>query len=237
MVKYILKRLLIAIFVIFGVTLITYALFRLMPDDYLYNKFLAQSGTNPDWLEQYKRVVKLYGLDVSVIKGYFTWLGSALKGDFGYSFINGAEVISKIKRALPVSFWMNIIVTVLQLVIAIPLGIRAAVKQYGATDYITTVITLLGISLPSFFFAAIAIKIFAVDLGWFDPSLGLISTDFNGNSFQKLLDMAWHLVLPILLSVILSLGGLMRYTRTNMLEVLGADYIAPRAQRALSRQT
>ena len=225
MVKYVLKRLLIAVFVVFGVTFITYALFRMMPDNYVYLKFQATSQNNPDWEAQAERVMELYGLNVSVVKGYFTWLGGALRGNFGNSFSDGSEVVSKIKTAIPVSFWMNLIVTLLQLVIAIPLGIRAAVNQYGPMDYATTVFTLLGISLPSFFFAAICIKIFAVALGWFDSSLGLLSIDFSGNLFQKIINMAWHLVLPILLMTILSLGGLMRYTRTNMLEVLNADYI------------
>ena len=172
MVKYILKRLLIAVFVIFGVTFITYTLFRMMPDNYVWRKFEETSQSNPNWQEQALRVMELYGLNVPVVKGYFIWLGQALAGNFGTSFIDGAEVVSKIKNAIPISFWMSLCVTILQLVIAIPLGIRAAVNQYGPADYITTVFTLLGISLPSFFFAAIMIKIFAVDLGWFDASLG-----------------------------------------------------------------
>ena len=225
MFKYIVKRTLISIIIVFGVTFITYALFRMMPDNYVYTKFAGQAAANPNWEEQADRVMELYGLKSGVIEGYFTWLGGALKGDFGYSFIDGAEVTAKIKAALPVSITMSLIVTVLQIVIAIPLGIKAAVNQYGAVDYATTVLTLLGISLPSFFFSGIMIKIFAVDLGWFDASLGLQSGGFVGNSWQLFWNQAWHLVLPIFVSTVLSLGGLMRYTRTNMLEVLNSDYI------------
>ena len=130
-------------------------------------------------------------------------------------------------------FWMNIIVTVLQLVIAIPLGIRAAVKQYGATDYITTVITLLGISLPSFFFAALLIRVFASGLGWF-PVQGLVSGGASYSGIAYYLDMLWHLVLPMMVLVVLSIGGLMRYTRTNMLEVLNSDYIRTARAKGLS---
>ena len=118
MFKYIVKRILISIIIIFGVTFITYSLFRLMPDNYVYNKFAAQSATNPNWEEQAARVEHLYGLDLNVVSGYFHWLGSALKGDFGYSFIDGAAVTQKIKDSLPVSFIMSLIVTILQ--IAIP---------------------------------------------------------------------------------------------------------------------
>ncbi len=225
MFKYILKRILISIIIIFGVTFITYSLFRMMPDNYVDAKFMAQSATNPNWQEQANLVKELYGLNSGVVEGYFTWLGSALKGDFGYSFIDGSVVTEKIKSSLPVSFIMSLIVTILQLGIAIPLGIKAAVNQYGPTDYITTVFTMLGISLPSFFFSGIVIKVFAVDLGWFDASLGLQSGNFNGNGWELFWNQAWHLVLPIFVSTVLSLGGLMRYTRTNMLEVLNADYI------------
>ena len=226
MLKYVIKRILISVLIIFGVTFITYALFRLMPDNYVYNKFAAQSQNNPNWEEQAYRVMELYGLNLGVVEGYFRWLGNALKGDFGYSFIReGMEVTQMIKDALPVSFVMSLIVTVLQLAIAIPLGIKAAVNQYGATDYITTVLTLLGISMPSFFFSGIVIKIFAVDLGWFDASLGLQSGGFSGTAFELFLNRAWHLVIPITVSTLLSLGGLMRFTRTNMLEVMSADYI------------
>ncbi len=225
MFKYIVKRILISIIIIFGVTFITYSLFRLMPDNYVYNKFAAQATNNPNWQEQAARVEHLYGLDLNVISGYFHWLGNALKGDFGNSFIDGTLVTEKIKDSLPVSFVMSLIVTVLQIAIALPLGIKAAVNQYGPTDYITTIFTMLGISLPSFFFSGIMIKVFAVDLGWFDASLGLQSGNFMGNGWELFWNRAWHLVLPIFVSTVLSLGGLMRYTRTNMLEVLNADYI------------
>lgn len=225
MFKYIVKRILISIIIILGVTFITYALFRMMPDNYVYTKFAAQSATNPNWEEQARRVEHLYGLDLNVFVGYFQWLGNAIKGDFGTSFIDGVSVTEKIKQSLPVSFIMSLIVTILQIVIAIPLGIKAAVNQYGPTDYITTIFTMLGISLPSFFFSGIMIKVFAVDLGWFDASLGLQSGGFQGNGWELFWNQAWHLVLPIFVCTVLSLGGLMRYTRTNMLEVLSSDYI------------
>ena len=112
----------------------------------------------------------------------------------------------------------------MQFAIAIPLGITSATHQYSKRDYAVTIFTMIGIALPTYFFAAIVIKFFSVNLGWF-PSNGLIyasadySNDFAG-TLAKLGDVAHHLVLPILVSVILSIGGLMRYTRTNTLEVL-----------------
>ena len=139
-----------------------------------------------------------------------------------------------------VSFAIAIIATILQFAIAIPLGITSATHQYSKRDYAVTVFTMIGISLPTYFFAAIIIKIFSVELGWF-PSTGLVSasktfTDDFAGSMAKLVDMAHHLVLPICCTVILSIGGLMRYTRTNTLEVLSADYIRTARAKGLSEK-
>ena len=100
---------------------------------------------------------------------------------------------------------------------------------------IKKVLVMIGISLPSFFFSAVLIKTFAFDLGWFDTSLGLVSSGMlNVNKWELFWDKAWHLVLPMITVVVLSIGGLMRYTRTNMLEVLTADYIRTARAKGLS---
>ena len=233
MLKYILKRLFISIFVLLGVSIIIYTLVRMMPNDYLDIKFASQlqQGTiSPEQLLEFK---KQYGIGDNsfkgLITGYFTWLSNMLKGDFGTSFKYEKPVAQVIGENMWVSFAIAVIATVLQFAIAIPLGITSATHQYSKRDYAVTIFTMIGISLPTYFFAAIIVKVFSVELGWF-PSSGLISgsasyPDTFGGFIAKLLDMAHHLVLPIVCTVILSLGGLMRYTRTNTLEVLSADYI------------
>ena len=114
---------------------------------------------------------------------------------------------------------------VLELLIAIPLGILAATRQYSRTDYAITAGALVGISLPTFFFATLLKLVFSVKLGWFDL-YGLVGRDFQSLSpWGQFWDMAHHLVLPVITLVVISVGSLMRYTRTNMLEVLSADYI------------
>ena len=233
MLKYILKRLFISIFVLLGVSIIIYTLVRMMPNDYLDIKFASQlqQGTiTPEQLLEFK---KQYGIGDNsfkgLVSGYFTWLGNMLKGEFGTSFKYEKPVEEVIGENMWVSFAIAVIATVLQFAIAIPLGITSATHQYSKRDYAVTIFTMIGISLPTYFFAAIIVKVFSVELGWF-PSSGLISgsasyPDTFGGFIAKLLDMAHHLVLPIVCTVILSLGGLMRYTRTNTLEVLSADYI------------
>ena len=233
MLKYILKRLFISIFVLLGVSIIIYTLVRMMPNDYLDIKFASQLQQGTIDLEQLAEFKKQYGIGDNsfkgLVSGYFTWLGNMLKGDFGTSFKYEKPVAQVIGENMWVSFAIAIIATVLQFAIAIPLGITSATHQYSKRDYAVTIFTMIGISLPTYFFAAIIVKVFSVELGWF-PSSGLISgsasyPDTFGGFISKILDMAHHLVLPIVCTVILSLGGLMRYTRTNTLEVLSADYI------------
>ncbi len=233
MLKYILKRLFISIFVLLGVSIIIYTLVRMMPNDYLDIKFSSQLQQGTITLEQLAEFKAQYGIGDNSFKGlvdgYFTWLTNMLKGDFGTSFKYEKPVAEVIGDNMWVSFAIAVIATVLQFAIAIPLGITSATHQYSKRDYAVTIFTMIGISLPTYFFAAIIVKVFSVELGWF-PSTGLISAsetytkDFAG-FMAKLLDMGHHLVLPIACTVILSLGGLMRYTRTNTLEVLNADYI------------
>lgn len=245
MFKYIIKRLLISLLVLFGVSVILYVIVRLMPMSYIDNKFASQlsqgSMTQAD-LDNFKA---LYGLNDSsffgIIQGYFQWLGKALQFDLGISWKYSKPVTTVIADNMWISFAIAIIATVLQFLIAIPLGISSATHQYSVRDYSVTVLTMIGISLPTYFFAAIVIKLFSVNLGWF-PSQGLINPsavygDSVGDWFAKLFDMGHHLVLPILVSVILSIGGLMRYTRTNMLEVLSADYIRTARAKGLSEKT
>ncbi len=131
---------------------------------------------------------------------------------------------------------MGAITMVLEIIIAIPLGIIAAKKQYSKTDYTISVLALAGISLPTFFFASLLKLVFCIKLGWFDL-MGLVGRNYEQlSAWGKFLDKADHLFLPILTLTILSIGGLMRYTRTNMLEVLNADYIRTARAKGLSER-
>jgi peptide/nickel transport system permease protein len=230
---YIVKRLLISIVVLLGVSIIIYSLVRMMPNNYLDIKFASKLQSGDMTLEQLEAFKVQYGISDNsfsgIVSGYFKWLGNMLKGDLGTSFKYELPVAEVIGSNMWVSFAIAVIATILQFAIAIPLGITSATHQYSKRDYAVTVFTMIGIALPTYFFAAIIVKVFSVQLGWF-PSSGLISagkvyTDDLSGFVSKLLDMGHHLVLPIACTVILSLGGLMRYTRTNTLEVLNADYI------------
>ena len=237
MFKYITKRILLSLLIIFGVSLLMYALLRLMPGDYVEQKFTLNpnSEISPERIYEMK---ELYGLNDSILVGYFKWLWKALQGDFGMSFHFDAPVMEIIGDNMWISFLLTLIALLIYYPLGIFLGVRAAVKQYSIFDYATTVITMLGISLPSFFFSAILVKTFAFDLGWFDTGLGLVSSGMlNVSGWELFWDKAWHLVLPMITVVVLSIGGLMRYTRTNMLEVLTADYIRTARAKGLSENS
>ncbi|MCM1306442.1 MAG: ABC transporter permease [Bacteroides sp.] len=175
---------------------------------------------------------------VAILDGYFTWLGNLLQGDLGMSFKHKQPVSDVILENMGISFAIAFIATILQFLIAIPLGIKAATHQYGAVDYTVTILTMMGISLPTFFFAAIVIRVFAVELGWFDvQGISSATLPVDASWIVKLGDTLWHMVLPMLVLVILSIGSLMRYTRTNTLEALNADYVRTARAKGLSEKT
>ena len=234
--KYLVKRLLLSVVILFFVTFIIYVLMRCMPSSYVENmaRQLSQApGSKPyeEWLAQLNAQ---YGLDLGLIPGFFVQLKNLCTGNFGDSWKYTVPVIQKFNEVIWVSFIMGAISLVFELLIAVPLGIVAATKQYSVTDYTVTTVALLGMSLPTFFFATLLKLIFCIKLGWFDL-VGLTGRDFNSLSqFGQILDMAKHLVLPIVTLVFISIGPWMRYVRTNMLEVLNADYIRTARAKGLS---
>lgn len=236
--KFIISRILQSILILFCVTLIIYALMRCLPASFVENMAmqLAQApGSKPygEWIAQLNAA---YGLDKGILPGYLVWLQGALHGQFGDSWKFTVPVVVKFKEVIGLSFIMGAIAFIFELIIAIPLGVLAATKQYSRTDYITTAVALVGISLPTFFFATLLKLLFSVKLGWFDL-YGLVGRNYAQLSRgAQILDMANHLVLPIVTIVIVSIGGLMRYTRTNMLEVLNADYIRTARAKGLSER-
>lgn len=241
--KYIEKRLLLAIVILLGVSVLIYMLSMLMPADYIDNQTAAALSNGSMTQEDVQHLKVLYGLGdksfLGILKSYFTWLASAFSGDLGYSFLYGKPVVAVINDYMWTSFTLALISMILEIVIAIPLGIKAAVNQYSGYDYTVSVLAMIGTALPSFFLAALLMNVFSINLKWF-PLQGLTTATkvFSSNAYMEvLLDKAWHLVLPITVLVLLSVGGLMRYTRTNMLEVMNSDYIRTARAKGLSEHT
>ena len=236
--KYILKRILISIVILFFVGFLIYALMRCLPTSYIEN-MARQKSMQPgsksfeEWMAQ---LTTMYNMDKNIIPGYFAWLGNALRGEFGDSWFYTVPVLEKFNDCIWLSFAMGGIAFLLEVLIAIPLGIIAATKQYSRADYTISILALAGISLPTFFFASLLKLVFSVKLGWFDL-FGLLGRNYNQlSAWGQFLDKAHHLVLPVVTLVVISVGSLMRYTRTNILEVLNADYIRTARAKGLSER-
>ena len=228
MAKYTVKRLLYSALILFFVMFLIYVLMYNMPMGYIETKareLASRPGASKSYSEWLADLNAQYGMDKGIVQGYFTWLKSAVRGEWGESWSWTVPVTQKFHDTVWYSFALGLVSFILEILIAIPLGIAAARKQYSFTDYFTTVVSMICISMPTFFLATILKYVFSVKLGWFELT-GMQGRNYQYLSdFGKFLDVAKHFVLPAITITIISIGGLMRYTRTNMLEVLNADYI------------
>lgn len=238
MTKFVIKRLLLSVVILFFVSMIIYGIMRCMPTSFVEQQAMTLSQkpgakSYQEWLDQLNAA---YGLDTGVVQGYFTWASKAVRGQFGDSWYFNQPVLTKFGSVIWYSFALALLAFIFEIIIAIPAGISAAKKQYSMTDYTITVVALIGISLPSFFFATILKFIFAIKLGWFDL-YGIVGRDhLQLSQTGQILDMAHHMVLPVITLTIVGIGSLMRYTRTNMLEVLNSDYIRTARAKGVSER-
>mgnify|MGYP004554962799 FL=1 len=217
--KYILKRILQVIPLLILVSLISFFIIRLSPVDPLAELRLNPSISQETLSKEMKRLK----LDKPIYIQYASWAKSFVQGDLGYTSA-GEKVSTKLKERIPNTLLLTSIVIFMTWIVGIPLGILAAIKKETAFDRILTVVSSIGMAIPSFFFA-ILMLIFAVKTGWF-PVGGLTSYDFNEMSFcGKIIDLSKHLVLPVIVLFTISLSGLQRQMRANMLEVLDSDYV------------
>ncbi len=217
--KYILKRILQAIPLLIIVSLISFFIIRLSPVDPLAELRLNPSVSQETLDKETKRL----GLDKPIIVQYGKWAKSFLKGDLGITS-NGEQVSTKLKERIPNTLLLTTIVIFLTWLVGIPLGIAAALNWKSPFDRILTVLTSIGMAIPSFFFAVLLL-IFAVKTGWF-PVGGLTSSDFlEKNLLGQIFDITHHLILPVTVLFTLSLAGLQRQMRANLLDVLDSDYV------------
>lgn len=219
LINYILKRIIQTIPLLFIVSLVSFFLIRLSPVDPL-----AELRLNPSISEEtLKAEQKRLCLDKPIIVQYTVWVKSFIKGDLGIS-VTGEKVSDKLKERIPNTLLLTGVVILLTWLVAIPLGILAAINWKKPIDRILTILTSIGMAIPSFFFALLLL-IFAVKTGWF-PIGGMVSPDFSTFSpLHKVTDVAYHLILPVIVLFTISLSGIQRQMRGNMLDVLEADYV------------
>jgi peptide/nickel transport system permease protein len=223
MTIYLLKRLLILIPLLWGITLITFVVIHLAPGEPVE----MQTAMNPKiTAETRQRLRQYYGLDQPLHRQYASWLGRMVRLDFGRSFApDNRPVMEKIRERLPITISLNLSALAIIFALAIPIGIRAAVHRNSLFDRGTTLFVFLGFAMPGFWLALLLMYLFGVTLGWL-PISGIHSFGAEHLPFIPwLLDMGWHLILPLVVATFGGLAGLSRYMRSSMLEVVRQDYI------------
>lgn len=216
---YILKRILQTIPLLILVSIISFFIIRLSPVDPL-----AELKLNPSISKETLKSEEIrLGLDKPLPIQYLKWAKGFVQGDLGVT-TTGEEVSVKLGERIPNTLLLTLVVIFLTWSVGVPLGILAAVNWKTPFDRVLTVITSIGMAIPSFFFA-ILLLIFAVKTGWF-PVGGLTSYNFNEMSlFHQIFDVAHHLFLPVVVLFTISLAGLQRQMRANLLDVLDSDYV------------
>ncbi|AIG26722.1 ABC transporter permease [Brevibacillus sp. 7WMA2] len=217
MKTYMFKRLMIMIPTLIGSSLLIFFLFALTPGDYV--------DTNPKLSPERKIELKaLYGLDKPIIERYFVWAGNVLRGDLGYSLQYQQPVTTILGQYIWSSFLIAITSTTLTWIIAISIGVFSASRQYSWFDSLVTIGVFAAMALPAFFVGLLAIKIFAVDLKILPPG-GILTTGSNATGLDYVIEVMKHMILPVTVLTMLSVGSLTRYFRTNILEVIRQDFI------------
>lgn len=236
--KFIVKRIMLAILIIVLGSMVSYAVVRSLPTSFVED--IARQRSQLPGAKSYEELKSeldaVYGLDTNILEGYLQWGSNALRGEWGDTWKYNMPVLQKYSEVIGYTIVLNVIALFLQIITCIPLGVYAARKQYSKADYAITVFSLACISLPTFFLATLLKYIFSIQLGWVDL-YGAVGRYYHQlNTWGKIGDLASHYFLPVLTLAMLNIGGLTRFTRTNMLEVLNADYIRTARAKGLSEK-
>jgi peptide/nickel transport system permease protein len=203
-----------------GVSLISFFVMHLAPGD--PTALFTDPNVDPTELA---RIRANWGLDKPILVQYFYWLGNALRGNFGKSYLTGQPVIHEILERLPNTLLLMISSYILTLLITIPLGVISAVRKGTWFDNLVTVLSFAGMATPSFWLGLMLMLLFAVRLDWL-PAVGMYDPLLRDSGLgARVWDVIMHMILPLATMTILSLAGITRYQRAAMLEVLDQDFI------------
>ena len=227
--KYTARRSLIALVVLFIVSIVDFTFISLAPGDPLQAMLSPEAATNAGNLQaQYENA----GLTGSIPVRYLRWVKKLTQGDFGTSFRTNKPVTTMIREVLPATLILTIAAKIIALAIGVPLGIFSGLRERSLVDEVGALFSFFFTAIPGFFLAIIAVFFFAVRLRWF-PATGMQSYDKPGDP----VDLAKHLILPALVLGLLSIPGYVRYTRTAVLDVLREDYIRTARAKGLREGT
>lgn len=225
MLKYIWKKLLLALPVLLGITIIDFALMSLAgsPVDMMTGPRMSQEAIALRAAE--------WGLDQPVWKQYLGWLGDVLRGNLGYSYESYEPVTAIISAKLGPTLLLMGVSLAVGLLIAIPAGIYSAIHRYQNRDYAVVTTSFVLSSVPGFFLALILVYVFHVTLGWL-PSSGMTTPNTGGDW----LDVARHMVMPVIVLAATITGSNIRYVRSAVLEILEMDYVRTAKAKGLGRR-
>lgn len=223
--RYVLRRLIQAIPLVLGITVIAFAILKVTPGGPL-----AAYEANPDFSPaDLQRLEHALGLDQPVPVQYAQWLGRFLTGDWGYSFATSQPVLAMIGQRLPNTLWLMSTVYIVTLLIALPIGVFTAVKQYSWFDHIATGATFAAFSMPTFWLGLLLIVTFGLTFRML-PLGGMLAP---GAPFT-IGDLARHLILPVATISLVQVGVYVRFLRASMLETTGQDYMRTARAKGLS---
>lgn len=235
--SYLLRRTLYMIFTVWVITVISFAVMQLPPGDFvtnLVNQMIAIGGREltPEYTAQLR---ELYGLDQPLYVQYYKWLTNIIfRGHFGYSFVYRRDAVELITERLPMTFALSFSSFILIWIVALPIGIYSAVKQYSAGDYLFTLIGFIGLAVPNFLLALIFMYLTYKYSG--QAVIGLFSPEYADApwSWAKFLDMLKHLWIPMILIGMSGTAGLIRTMRANLLDELNKPYVETARSKGLS---
>lgn len=217
MLKYTVRRSLIAVVVLFIVSIVDFTFINLAPGDPLQAMLSPEAAGNvTNTQAQYEAA----GLTGSIPVRYLRWVAKLAQGDFGMSFRTNKPVTAMIREVLPATLLLTITAKIIALAVGVPLGVYAGLRERSFVDELSALFSYFFTAIPGFFLAIVAVFFFAVRLGWL-PATGMQSYDKAGDP----VDLLKHLILPALVLGLLSIPGYVRYTRTAVLDVLREDYI------------
>jgi peptide/nickel transport system permease protein len=230
MAAFVLRRLAIAVPVIIGILILAFCFVHLLPGSPMQMLIPPSDLSGPDSAKYIASMTAQLGLNKPLPIQWLNWMGQLFRGNLGYSYTQQVSVTSLIGQRIGGTLLLSLTALLLALVIAIPLGVVAALRQRSWFDYIAVGVSMLAISIPVFFLGLMAIYVFSLRLGWLPP--GGRNTLGVANSFA---DTVKHLAMPACVLAAVLLGPYVRYVRQNMLEVLRMDYVRTAVAKGVPR--
>jgi peptide/nickel transport system permease protein len=228
--QFLLRRILVSIPVLLGITIAMYVIINLAPGDPVTALMNPEQMANmgPDWVAQQRESL---GLNDPLPVRYVKWLEETASGNLGYSSVDRLAVNDKIGERIWPTLKLMLVVLVISVIVGVPLGIISALKQYSIVDYLLTISGFLTVSIPSFFLALVLIYIFSLKLDWL-PTAGM----YTVGQPRTFVDSLQHMILPATVLGLAQAAPIIRYTRASLLETIRQDYVTVARAKGLAER-